>query len=77
MQTITIGKLKANFSEILKKVSAGETIAIAYGRKKEVVAKIVPQSIPQGKRKLGVLEGNAKVVFGKQFSINEEEFLGQ
>ena len=38
MKTMTVGDLKTNFSEILKYVQQGEKVAIAFGKKKEIVA---------------------------------------
>jgi len=43
MQAINVGELKANFSEILKRVQDGEEIAILFGKRKKVVAKLVPE----------------------------------
>lgn len=77
MRTLTIGELKAQFSQIIKDVQAGEEIAVAYGRRKEVVAYLVPK--PDRKplpRKLGILRGKGKVTFAKDFKMTEEEFLG-
>ncbi len=78
MKTYTVGDLKAHFSEILGRVRAGEEIAIAFGKKKEIVAFLVPRSSlsHHGKRKLGLLEGRAKAEFQKDFKMTEEEFLG-
>jgi antitoxin (DNA-binding transcriptional repressor) of toxin-antitoxin stability system len=75
MKTMSVGEFKANFSEALKLVLAGQEIGILYGKKKEVVARLVPQNIgKKSKRKLGILEG--KVKFGKDFKMTEEEFVG-
>lgn len=38
MTIVTVGDLKARFSEILKSVQAGEEFAITFGRKKEALA---------------------------------------
>jgi len=75
MEILSVGELKANFSEILKRVSAGEEINIAYGKKKEVIARLVPKTEKKAKRKIGLLEGKAKVSFSKNFKITEEAFL--
>jgi antitoxin (DNA-binding transcriptional repressor) of toxin-antitoxin stability system len=77
METMTVGEFKSRFSEVLKKVLAGETIQISFGRGKEVVALIVPKK-PEKKprRKLGILEGKATVVFSNDFKMTEESFLG-
>jgi len=77
MKTMSVGELKANFSEVLKRVLAGEEIGISYGKRKEIVAKVVPKSVDKKpKRKIGVWEGKANIKFAKDFSITEEEFLG-
>jgi antitoxin (DNA-binding transcriptional repressor) of toxin-antitoxin stability system len=76
MQILSVGEFKSNFSEVLKKVLAGEEIAISYGKKKEIVAKLVPKSTKKAKRKIGILEGKGKVIFGDDFKMTEEEFLG-
>lgn len=77
MRTFTIGDLKTNFSQILESVRAGEEVAIAFGKKKEIVAYIVPRTArPKKKRPLGLLEGKATVKFHNDFKITEAEFLG-
>ncbi len=76
MQAINVGELKANFSEVLKKVQAGEEIAILYGKRKKIVAKLVPE-IPQKKsrRKIGIWDKKGRVKFHTDFKMTEEEFL--
>jgi antitoxin (DNA-binding transcriptional repressor) of toxin-antitoxin stability system len=77
MRTYTIGDFKANLSDILESVRAGESIALAYGQKKEVIAYLVPpKKIALKKRQLGLLEGKAIVSFKDNFKISEDEFLG-
>ena len=74
---MSVGEFKTNFSEALKYVQAGEEIGIAFGKKKEIVACLVPRSsAKKAKRKLGVLEGKGKVVFGRNFKMTTEELLG-
>lgn len=74
---MSVGDFKANFSEALKKVLAGEVIGISYGKSKEIVARLVPkENIKKPGRKIGILEGKGKVVFGKDFKMTEKEFLG-
>jgi len=34
MKTLPVGELKAQFSEVLEKVKAGESFGIVYGKKK-------------------------------------------
>lgn len=77
MRTYTVGEFKSHFSEILEYIRAGEQIAIAYGRKKEVVAVLgAPSEIQPPKRPLGLLAGQAQVIFEPDFKITEEEFSG-
>lgn len=77
METMTIGELKAQFSAVLDKVRAGETIVIAYGKKKEKVAAIVPykQLKPRRERRLGVLRGIAQYRISSDFKMTDEELL--
>ncbi len=77
MTTMGVGEFKANFSEVLKKVLAGEEIVILYGKKKQVVAKLVPKATGKKiRRKIGILDGKAKVKFSTDFKMTEQEFLG-
>lgn len=78
MTVVTVGDLKARFSEILKSVQAGEEFAIAFGRKKEVLAYLVPRPTTKkaGGRPLGLLEGKATLKISEDFKMTEEEFLG-
>jgi len=76
MKTMSVGELKTHFSEVLKRVLAGEEIGIMYGRKKEIVAKLVPKTTKkQPRRKIGILEGKGKVKFASDFKITEADFL--
>ena len=77
MKIMSVGEFKANFSEALKSVQAGEEIWISFGKKKEVVACLVPRaSAKKAKRKLGILEGKGKVTFGPNYKMTTEELLG-
>ena len=74
---MSVGTFKTNFSEVIKLVLAGEEIGILYGKRKELVAKLVPKPIEKKpRRKLGILEGKGKIVFGTDIKMTEEEFLG-
>jgi antitoxin (DNA-binding transcriptional repressor) of toxin-antitoxin stability system len=76
MEIMSVGDFKANFSGALKKVLAGEEIGISYGKRKEIVARLVPKDNRKiTRRKIGILEGKGKVNFGKDFKMTEEEFL--
>ena len=77
MKTMSVEEFKANFSEVLKRVLAGEEIGIFYGKRKEVVAKLVPKNAgKQSRRKIGMLESKGKIKFGADFKMTEKEFLG-
>ncbi|MDQ6904758.1 MAG: prevent-host-death protein [Bacteroidota bacterium] len=77
MQAINVGELKTNFSEILKRVQAGEEIAILFGKRKKVVAKLVPEiSEKKSRRKIGILDKKGSVKFNSNFKMTEAEFLG-
>ncbi len=72
MQTFTVGEFKNNFSGILELVRLGENIAIAFGKKKEIVAYLVPRTARAGKKRpLGLLAGKATVTFSEDFKMTE------
>ena len=76
MKTMTVGELKAHFSAVIQDVKAGEEIAVAFGRKKEIVAYLVPKSTRKAdERKLGQLVGKGTVTFAEDFAMTEDEFL--
>ncbi len=77
MKKVSVGDFKAQFSMILDEVLEGNKIAIQYGRKKEIVAWLVPaKPNPAAKRRpLGILEGKAWFKVRKGFKLTEEEFL--
>ena len=77
MQTLTIGELKTNFSEVLKKVKSGQKIGISYGKKREKVAVIVPYSdyVSTPERSLGLLKVRARCIIHDDFEITEKEML--
>lgn len=78
MKTLPVGELKAQFSEILELVKQGESFGILYGKKKKLIAMIVPYVDKKSKkeRDIGYLEGKVKIIFSADFSISEEELLG-
>lgn len=74
---MTVGEFKSNFAEVLEQVKAGVSIAVTYGRKKQIVGYFLPESqLAKPKRKLGILDGKAKATFKEGFKISEEELLG-
>lgn len=78
MKTLPVGELKARFSEVLEKVTMGESFGIIYGKKKKPVAMIVPfnDREEKPKRQIGILDGKVAIRFTDDFKMTEEEFLG-
>jgi antitoxin (DNA-binding transcriptional repressor) of toxin-antitoxin stability system len=78
MKTMTVGELKAHFSEVLSQLNKnGEPVAITYGKKKEKIAAIIPYSQlkPQTSRTLGVMQDKASYVIHEDFTLNDEDML--
>ena len=77
MKTLSVAKVRMNFSALLKEVALGNEIGIAFGRKQETIAVIVP--IEEYKkiktRQLGTLEGKVQVEFSENWAITDEEFV--
>jgi len=72
MQTIQVGELKAQFSDILEKVEkSGETFVIEYGKRRKKVAMLVPFREEKKSRKFGQLKG--KIVVPDNFDDESEE----
>lgn len=77
IEIMSVGDLKTHFSEVLKRVQAGEEIGIAYGKNREVVARLVPKKTRNpAKRKIGLLDGKGKISYHGDFRLSPEEFLG-
>jgi antitoxin (DNA-binding transcriptional repressor) of toxin-antitoxin stability system len=77
MKTVTIGEFKANFSEYAEKVQKGLELIVTHGRKRKKIFKVMPiQEERTPKRKIGTLVGKATVVFGDDWKMTTEEFLG-
>jgi prevent-host-death family protein len=77
METLNVGELKKNFSDVLKKVKSGEEIIISFGKKNEKIAVIVPYHKYKSNtpRPLGLLEGKAICRISDNFQISDEELL--
>ena len=74
---MTVGELKAQFSEVLDKVEQGETVEILYGRAKRPVAQIVPMEKPKKKRRiLGTYAHLGPFIEVDDGKITLEEFFG-
>ena len=69
MKVMSVGELKTKFSAVLKRVQAGEEVGIAYGKNKEVVARLVPKAAAkQAKRKIGILNKKVRLFSQRIFS---------
>lgn len=78
MKTLTVAKLKAEFSSVINDLKQGHEVVITYGRKKEPIATIVPQSKlvkPNYSIELGDLKKAGWTYKMKNFEITDEEFL--
>jgi antitoxin (DNA-binding transcriptional repressor) of toxin-antitoxin stability system len=78
MVAMTVGELKANFSEVLERVQAGETFKVLYGRSHKPVAMLVPfeNNVP-ARRPIGIYDGKFSIEFSEDFKFKSyEEFLG-
>jgi antitoxin (DNA-binding transcriptional repressor) of toxin-antitoxin stability system len=78
MKTLTVGELKAQFSEVLNQlVKNGEPVAISFGKRKQKIAAIIPYSQlkPQTGRELGLLKGRARCVIHDDFALADEDLL--
>ena len=77
MKTLQSAEAKTHFSSVLKDVEAGNEVAIAYGRRKETIAVIIPYAKwkKNQKRQLGTLEGKMSVEFSKDFSMTDKELI--
>ena len=77
MIQMTVGELKAQFSEVLEKVKQGETVQILYGRNKKPVAQIVNMEKPKKKRRIpGLWADKSTFTEVGDGKITLEEFLG-
>ena len=74
---MTVGELKAQFSEVLDKVEQGETVEILYGRAKKPVAQIVPMEKQKKKKRiLGTYAHLGPFTEMDDGKITLEEFFG-
>lgn len=77
MKTLTVGHLKSNFSKVLNNLKNGEEYTVAFGKKKEKIAVMIPYKkyLSSFQKKIGVLEGKGKIISTDDFKISDEEFL--
>ena len=75
MKTMTVGKFKAEFSQVSARVAEGHSVAIAYGRKHVPVAVMGPYNPKRRERKLGVLAGRVSYAWMGDGKITDEDLL--
>jgi hypothetical protein len=76
MKTMSATGFKKNFSEVIKQMTAGETMAVTDDKTNEIIGYFVRELSSRPKRQLGILDGKATVTFGADWEITTEEFLG-
>lgn len=77
MKTVQVGDFKSNFSEIMDEVKNGESFQIVFGQLKKPIAIVNPVKAKVKKRKIGILEGKAKVSFTENWKMTEQELIGE
>jgi len=76
MKTMSVTEFKKHFSDVLSIVKLGETIAVTYGKKKEIIGYFVYEIPDRPKRKLVILARKANITFGPDWEMPAAEFLG-
>lgn len=80
MESIQVGHLKSEFSAILHRIQEnGEMFVIEYGRSHKKIAMLIPyqEALEQNRpRVFGLLKNRASFTLNKDFSITDDEFLG-
>lgn len=80
MDSIGVGELKSDFSNILHKIqNSGKKYIIEYGKKHKKIAMIIPYDKrleEQENRSFGLLQGKGSFVMHDDFSMSDEELLG-
>ncbi|WP_199539339.1 type II toxin-antitoxin system Phd/YefM family antitoxin [Dyadobacter luteus] len=76
MKTMTVGEFKAQFSDVIEQVKAGEKIAVTFGKKKEVIGYFTPEDsdakVKKKQRPLGPLK-HLGYVMADDFCANAED----
>ena len=75
METLLSTQLTPNFPQIAAGLQKGKRFSILYGRTKKPVAMLVPFEEKPKKRKIGILDGKAKIEFASDFKMTAEELL--
>lgn len=75
MKTMTVADFKSQFSTVVDELKKGNEVAITYGRRKELLATVVPQSKMQ-KPDYSVAVGDLKKA-GRTYSMNNFEMTDE
>jgi len=75
MKTLQATQIAPNFSKIAENLQKGKRFGILYGKTKKPVAMLVPYEEKTRKRKIGILDGKAKIEFAENFEMTTEELL--
>ncbi|MDB5022934.1 MAG: Phd YefM protein [Mucilaginibacter sp.] len=43
MKKMTVGEFKTHFSDVIEQIKSGETIAVTFGKKKEMIGYFLPE----------------------------------
>jgi hypothetical protein len=81
MKILSVGDFKARFSEVIKWIRKGDTVAVTFGKKKMIIGYFTPQlNNPTDnrrlKRNLGILSDGSFQI-SKDWLITEEEFINE
>jgi antitoxin (DNA-binding transcriptional repressor) of toxin-antitoxin stability system len=77
MKTVAVSEMKTHLYSLLKEVKSGQEIAISFGKKKEMIAVIIPYDTyrKSKKRELGTLKGKVTVEFTADYAMTDAELL--
>lgn len=75
MKTLTVGKFKAHFSNVIEDIRNGNEVIIEYGKKHEKLAVIIPYKKYNKKRKLGILKNKASFEIINNLKITDAELI--
>ncbi len=78
MKTLSVARFKAEFSSVIDELKKGREVQITYGRNKEPLGTLVPQSKvtkPDYSIKLGTLKAKGWKYEMKNFEMTDEELL--
>jgi antitoxin (DNA-binding transcriptional repressor) of toxin-antitoxin stability system len=79
MRTMSVAELKSQFSSVINDLKQGKEIAITYGRGKQPLGKIVPQSklsMPDYSIRPGDLQEQGWSYKMQNFDLTDEDLIG-